>query len=85
MNVARRAGFWMGPHCADAERAYQRARQAGLSPSRALVFGHVVSVGGAWMSTRELADACGTNDHAVTRALRALEDVGLLDGKRVRA
>ena len=82
--TAAGASLWLGPVHSEARSAFQRARQAGLSPMRALVIGSVASFKECWAFRRKLAAQVGCSIRTVQRALTQAREEGLIGVARAK-
>ncbi len=78
------ASLWIGPVHTEARSAYQRAREAGLSPLRALVIGSVASFKECWTFRKKLAEKAGCSVRTVQRALTQAREEGLIGVARAK-
>jgi hypothetical protein len=69
---------WLGPNYSAAERAYAQAREAGMSPFRALCAGHFASFADCWAFRAAVAEAVGCSVRTVQRASNDLKASGNL-------
>lgn len=76
--------MWPGPYQSEARAAYQRAREAGLSPLRALAIGAVASFKDCWMFRRTLADKLKCSVRTIQRALTQGRSEGLIGVHRAK-
>ena len=76
--------MWLGPVHSEARAGFERARNAGLSPMRALVIGTVASFKECWMFRRNLAKHVGCSVRTVQRALTQAKAEGLLGTARAK-
>jgi len=76
--------LWLGPFVHEAVAAYRRAREAGLTATRALVLGNVASFRDGWAFKRTLARQAGCSIRTVGRSLRQGSDEGLVGVARAK-
>jgi DNA-binding transcriptional MocR family regulator len=76
--------LWLGPVHSEARAAFQRARNAGLSPLRALVIGSIASFKECWTFRRNLAAKVGCSVRTVQRALTQARAEGLIGVARAK-
>jgi hypothetical protein len=76
--------MWLGPFHIEARAAYQRARNATLSPTRALVIGTVASYKDCWTFRRTIAAKVGCSIRTVQRALTQARAEGLIRMHRAK-
>ena len=76
--------LWLGPVHSEARAAYQRARNTGLSPTRALVIGTVASFKECWTFRRNIAKQVGCSVRTVQRALTQARSEGLIGMARAK-
>ena len=80
-----RASFWPGRFSDEANRAFNRAIQSGMTSLRSLVIGSVGSFRDCWMFQRTLAKNLGCSLRTVQRALREGRQLGLIECHRAKA
>lgn len=76
--------IWLGSFHTEARAAFQRARNTGLSPMRALVIGSVASFRECWTFRRNLAAKVGCSIRTVQRALTQARQEGLIGLARAK-
>lgn len=76
--------MWLGPVHSEARSGYERARNAGLSPMRALVVGSIASFKECWAFRRTLARHVGCSVRTVQRAMTQAKAEGLLGTARAK-
>jgi Bacterial regulatory proteins, crp family len=69
---------WLGVAPAESNAAYQRAREAGMSPFGGLVVGNVAGFRDAWLSRRTIAAHIGCAIRTVQRHLTRARAEGLI-------
>lgn len=82
--VTAAGSLWLGPVHSEARAGYQRARNAGLSPLRALVIGTVASFKECWTFRRNIAAKVGCSVRTVQRALTQARSEGLIGVARAK-
>jgi hypothetical protein len=68
--------LWFGPEPHEGTAAYQRARRAGMSVSRALVMGEIGSFPDCWKFQRTIARILGLSVRTVQRAVAQAKALG---------
>lgn len=76
--------MWLGPVHSEARAGYQRARNAGLSPMRALVVGSIASYRECWAFRKKIAARVGCSIRTVQRALTQARAEGLIGLARAK-
>ena len=76
--------MWLGPVPSEARAVFQRARESGMSPPRALVIGHIGSQREMWAFRRTIAAAVGCAVRTVGRAIRQAKEAGLINTWRAK-
>jgi DNA-binding transcriptional MocR family regulator len=75
-------GVWIGPDDAEARSAYARARELGLTKSRAEAVAHVASRDDLWAFARTIAERIGCSRRTVQRAFAQAKALGLMRSAR---
>jgi hypothetical protein len=70
--------LWIGPVHSEAIAAYKRAREAGLSPLRALVVATIASRRDCWAFRGSIARKLGCSVRTVQRAITQAKSLGLI-------
>ena len=78
------AAMWLGPVHTEARAGYERARNAGLSPMRALVVGSIASFQECWAFRKNLARHVGCSVRTVQRAITQAKAEGLIGTARAK-
>lgn len=78
------ASLWLGPVHTEARSAFQRARDAGLSPLRALVIGTIASFRDCWAFRSKIAEHIGCSTRTVQRAITQAKSEGLIGVARAK-
>jgi len=76
------AAIWAGPFQTEGIAAYQRARDAGMSPLRASALGHVGSFKDCWTFRNALAKMARASLRTIGRALAQGRELGLIGTAR---
>jgi hypothetical protein len=84
MTAAVVSSLWLGPVQSEGRAAYHRAREAGLSPMRALVLGTVGSFRDCWAFRSKIAAHVGCSVRTVARALAQARQEGLVGVARCK-
>lgn len=84
MTAAALVSEWLGPVHSEARAGFRRAREAGLSPMRALVIGHVASFKECWTFRKNIAVKVGCSIRTVQRALTQAKAEGLIGTARAK-
>lgn len=84
-NVAlRRLGFWIGGDWTEAQAAYERARELGMSKARAEAIGHVASCEDCWAFAATIARRVGVHVRTIQRAFAEGRAFGLMRSARAK-
>jgi hypothetical protein len=84
VTAAAALGMWIGPSPHEAVAGYNRAREQGMSPLRALAFGQIASFRDGWVFRSKIAKRIGASVRTVGRAIRQAKDLGLLGTARAK-
>lgn len=82
--VTSSCGLWLGPVPTEARAAYDRARSAGLTPTRALVVGTIASFKDCWAFRSRIAKRIGCSVRTVQRAITQARSEGLIGVARAK-
>ena len=78
LNAALRLGVWIGPDWTEAQAMYERARELGMSKSRAEALAHVASRKDLWAFARYVAERIGCSVRTFQRAITQGKSLGLV-------